>query len=129
MKSWTVEEIFLNEDQGEALVKAEEPLSYIKQLKAGEQILVDSDAKAFVYILEDNEGYVHIRFPLAVWSELEVMKTNGLPMFVVFSHKEENIIIQLNNFLEELNTLLENIKDNSNYGKDFVLSVENAFHL
>ncbi|MCD8511632.1 MAG: hypothetical protein LRY73_18400 [Bacillus sp. (in: Bacteria)] len=127
MSKWTVEEIKVLEKAIEAVVTAEETADYIKKLIPAGQILVDSNELSFVYILEDENALVHLRLPEQLWEELNSLRKKELPVQAVFVTKTENVIIELENFHNELNNLIENIQGNANYGENMVHAVETSF--
>ncbi len=95
----------------------------ITGLIPSEQILVDSDNSAFIYLLEDQEDYTYIVLAEDLWSYLKTANELKLPVLVK-SNQEQ---IELINFHDELEYILSNIKGNSNYGDEFVTKVEGFF--
>lgn len=97
-----------------------------KSFKAAQRMLADSDRLSFIYLLEDEEDtFVYVSIGKDLWPELaEKIKTKE-PFFVQLTNTN---IIELEGFYEELNYLLDNIKDNSNYGEEMVLTVEKCFY-
>lgn len=87
------------------------------------QVLVDSDAFAFIYIVEENEQYSYLTFGEAVWPNLvELLEKEQNP-----SIEMNGELVELEGFYDELTYLLFNIEGNSNYGDEFVERVEKAF--
>lgn len=87
------------------------------------QVLVDSDAFAFIYIVEENEQYSYLTFGEAVWPNLvELLEKEQNP-----SIEMNGVLVELEGFYDELTYLLFNIEGNSNYGDEFVERVEKAF--
>ena len=84
------------------------------------QMLVDSDNYGFAYILDDGQSYSYLIFVKETWSMLHENK--GKAIYI-------NDDLKLEMFDQELDYILSNIKGNSNYGKDFVAEVEEAFEL
>lgn len=84
------------------------------------QMLVDSDNYAFAYTLDDGESYSYLIFVQETWSMLH-------------ENRDKKIIIndslELTQFHEELSYILDNIKGNNNYGKEFVSAVEETFDI
>ncbi|TDM03803.1 hypothetical protein [Macrococcus carouselicus] len=103
-------------DQQVHVFTAEEPL----ELTATGQMITDSDHFQFVYQLDDGERYQHLRFVEETW-----------PMMHDYKDKEWYLYgtIRLDRFTEEFELLLDNIKDNHNYGKEFTEKVEEVFAL
>lgn len=95
----------------------------IEGLQPATQILVDSDQFSFIYIMEDQEDYTYIVFPEQHWPILKSALERKSQVLLTFDDKH----IELPNFLEELEYVISNIKDNSNYGDDMVKKVENIF--
>lgn len=95
----------------------------INGLIPGEQILVDSENSAFIYLMEDQEDYTYIVLSENLWSYLKTANEQKLPV-LVSSNKEQ---VELINFHDELEYILSNIKGNSNYGDELVTKVEEFF--
>lgn len=92
-------------------------------LKPTGQVLADSDAVAFIYIVEENNEYSYLTFGEGLWHTL-----------VQYVAEERNPVVQiagesieLDGFFEEMSFLLPNIAGNSNYGEAFVERVERVF--
>jgi hypothetical protein len=96
---------------------------FINGLIPGEQILVDSDNSAFIYLMEDQNDYTYIVLSENLWPYLKTANEKKLPLLVK-SNQEQ---IELISFLEELEYILSNIKGNSNYGDELVTKVEEFF--
>ncbi|BBK28634.1 hypothetical protein NGB78_07350 [Staphylococcus arlettae] len=92
----------------------------IEGLQEAGQMLVDSDNHAFAHILDNGESYTYLIFVQETWSMLHENK--GKKIIV-------NDTLELTEFNNELTYILENIKGNSNYGKEFVSVVEDTFEL
>lgn len=93
------------------------------KLKPTGQVLADSDALAFIYIVEENDEYSYLTFDAELW-----------PALLTYVVEERNPIVQVGNekiqlegFYEEMAFLLPNIAGNSNYGESFVERVESVF--
>ncbi|MFA9555799.1 hypothetical protein ACERII_00630 [Evansella sp. AB-rgal1] len=130
MKSWNVEELKIhnNVDTVDAIVQVEEDsIDYLRSLQPQGQILVDSDKRTFVYILEDEESFVHLRFSSEIWNELAEVRKKELSVQAVFLYQSDNVVVPLDNFLVELNFILDNIRGNSNYGDEMLDAVESYF--
>jgi hypothetical protein len=96
---------------------------FINGLIPGEQILVDSDNSAFIYLMEDQNDYTYIVLSENLWPYLKTANEKKLPLLVK-SNQEQ---IELISFLDELEYILSNIKGNSNYGDELVTKVEEFF--
>ncbi|MDQ0255386.1 hypothetical protein J2S74_002768 [Evansella vedderi] len=127
MNKWIAEKLEEKAGSGEILISASEPIDYLKKLHAAGQILVDSNDLAFVYILEDPDNFVHIRLPINLWGSLEELRNRETPIFAVFSTPENQMKLELSHFFTELNSLIENIRGNANYGEEMVNAVEKNF--
>ena len=92
-------------------------------IKAGGQIITDSDSFSFVYLLEAENEYQYVKFGQDVWPLL----VNTLKAIREPSLQFGDIEITLHNFKEELEMLIFNIEGNNNYGADFSKAVEKAF--
>lgn len=110
-----VNEIKLVNDQVHVFT-AEEPL----ELTATGQMITDSDHFQFVYQLDDGERYQHLRFVEETWEMMNQYKDKDWYLYGT---------TELVRFTEEFELLLDNIKDNHNYGKAFTEKVEEVFAL
>ncbi|MER2105340.1 MAG: hypothetical protein ABS949_00250 [Solibacillus sp.] len=93
------------------------------QIQPTGQVIVDSDQAAFLYLVEENNAYSHIRFPKAIWPQLVAVVQYGKDPYLRNGTED----LQLHNFADELEGLLFNIEGNSNYGDEFVAAVEAIF--
>ncbi|PMC40422.1 hypothetical protein CJ195_01535 [Bacillus sp. UMB0899] len=109
------------------ILEPEEVSSGLEQsvLKAQGQMLVDSDHLAFIYILESNDEFVYASLPHQIWPQLK----EALDKDYQVEMKMSNYQVELENLLEELRYLLENIKDNANYGDEMESKVVELFSL
>lgn len=93
------------------------------QIKAGGQMITDSDSLAFVYLLEDETGYHYVKFGQDVWPLLvTTLKATKDP---TLQYGEDELVLDM--FREELEMLIFNIEGNENYGVEFSSAVEEAF--
>ncbi|MEZ0117004.1 hypothetical protein [Heyndrickxia faecalis] len=106
---------------------SERPDVSMQHLKPGGQMIVDSDACAFIYLAEDDgdEDYTYLYLPVPVWKEIRT---------AAFEHKKVVAVskdgkLELTGLDEELHFLLDNIRGNSNYGKKMLDQVEAVFAL
>ncbi|WP_397537296.1 hypothetical protein [Rummeliibacillus pycnus] len=94
----------------------------IKWRPAG-QMITDSDDMAFIYLMDEEDGYSYVKFPQAVWPLLvETLQSKVNPML-----KWNTEQIELVNFQDELQSLIYNIEGNYNYGEVFTTTVEETF--
>lgn len=91
--------------------------------KASGQMLVDSDHFAFVYILELADSFEYVIIKENVWPELRQAHSDRKPVFLEAGSQ----MIELSGLHEELEYLLENIKDNANYGEEMEEKVRSVF--
>ncbi|MBU9713285.1 hypothetical protein [Evansella tamaricis] len=128
MNSWNIEKIETRDEGNFAIVNGTSVTNdTIEKLTAGEQILVDSDRQSFVYILEDDNGFAHLRFQKNVWNKIQELRLTDQPVYVEFAGSGKVSRLELTNFKEEMNTLIDNIRGNSNYGDEMVRAVEEVF--
>lgn len=97
--------------------------SSIEGLIPSGQILVDSDKISFIYLMEDQEDYTYIVLPEQIWVLIKNAFEKKLPVWI----KENDREIELINFHEEWEFVINNIKGNSNYGQEMVTKVESIF--
>lgn len=93
------------------------------QIRSTGQMIVDSEDAAFIYLVEENNAYSHIRFPKQMWPSLADAVQQGTDIYLRNGAEH----LHLHNFVEELQGLLFNIEGNSNYGEQFVAAVEEIF--
>lgn len=87
------------------------------------KMITDSEEHAFVYLMEEAEGYTYIHFPEEVWPFMaQALKAGNDPSLVWNDEK-----IPLPGFIEELTMLVYNIEGNDNYGEAFTTAVEQEF--
>lgn len=106
--------------ENKLLLETSEP---IIGLVPGEQILVDSDRYAFIYIMEDKDDYTYIVLHEQIWPILKNAQEQKIPVWVTCNDQQ----IELINFHDELEYVVTNIKGNSNYGEELVTKVEDIF--
>ncbi len=104
------------------ILKVEE--SYpVNELSAKGQILVDSDAFAFIYLAEKGDQYVYIVMSKDIWPSLKQGLEAGAPIFL--SNGLDNL--ELADWKEEMEYLIDNIEGNGNYGEEMERSVTAVF--
>ncbi|MEC1625530.1 hypothetical protein P9E08_09080 [Bacillus mojavensis] len=91
--------------------------------KPSGQMLVDSDNIAFVYILELADSFEYVMIKEHIWPELK--QAHDQRKLIVLEAGNESI--ELSGLHEELEYLLENIKDNANYGEEMEETVKRVF--
>lgn len=93
------------------------------EVKAGGQLITDTDKNAFVYLMDVADGYTYVQFPKTVWPLLAASLEADKEPVLTWGQTE----IPLDNFREELSMLIFNIEGNHNYGEEFSNAVEVAF--
>ncbi|MEH7385040.1 hypothetical protein V7147_06450 [Bacillus sp. JJ1521] len=92
-------------------------------LRASGQMLVDSDSLAFIYKLENEQEFIYVSLPSAVWPSLKNVISEKQQVIL---HLEDNEL-ELVDIIPELEYLLQNIEGNANYGDGMVELVEKTF--
>ncbi|WP_414043599.1 hypothetical protein [Macrococcus animalis] len=110
-----VNEIKLEENK--VILLTEEPQI---EVQATGTMVVDSDNFQFVYLLDAGNAYANLRFVEETWAMMKAYK--AYPWFLYGT-------IELTDFNTEFDELLDNIKDNYNYGKPFTERAEEVFEL
>ncbi|KAJ0072564.1 hypothetical protein ACLBKW_05810 [Bacillus altitudinis] len=114
-----ITEATLKEDRLILTVQSDEQ---IQKAKASGQMLVDSDHFAFVYILETEESFTYLILGEHTWAPLKEAMNLEIPVYLA-AEEQTLELIQLH---QELNYLIDNIKDNANYG-DMEEKVKSTF--
>lgn len=87
------------------------------------KMITDSEEHAFVYLMDEDEGYTYIHFPKDTWPYMaQALKSGNDP-----SLTWNDVKIPLPGFIEELTMLVYNIEGNDNYGEAFTTAVEQEF--
>lgn len=87
------------------------------------KMITDSEENAFVYLMEEEEGYTYIYFPKEVWPFMALALKAGNDPSLLWKNEK----IPLPGFIEELTMLVYNIEGNDNYGEAFTTAVEQEF--
>jgi hypothetical protein len=87
------------------------------------RMLVDSDGLAFIYILEDEHGFIYTSLTRNTWSALKIALDEQLSVLI----ENPTGTIELENINDELHYLISNINGNANYGNEMVKEVEEIF--
>lgn len=117
-----IEVIQANIENNELLLTTNDQLD-LSKFKAVGQLLVDSDHVAFVYLVEEINDYTYIVLPTSIWPELKSALDHTMPVKLMSGSQE----FTLDGIHEELIFLIENIKGNSNYGKEMIEFIERTF--
>ncbi|WP_025026651.1 hypothetical protein [Caldalkalibacillus mannanilyticus] len=94
------------------------------------RLLVDSDEKQLIYIVEVGQEWKYIRFPLSVWKSLDEVIAKEQDLFLVLSLTEEGEVhksIPLKDFSQEGRELIRNMLNNMNYGEGMSSIIEEEF--
>ncbi|MBU8787341.1 MULTISPECIES: UPF0738 family protein [Bacillus] len=93
-----------------------------KRKPAG-RMLADSDHFAFVYILEQGDSFQYAILNESIWPDMKSALDRHIPVFLNIGKEE----LELEGFHTELQYLIDNIKDNANYGEEMEERVKRAF--
>ncbi|KAA6453290.1 hypothetical protein VSK91_15280 [Bacillus swezeyi] len=91
--------------------------------KPAGRMLADSDHFAFVYILEQGESFQYVILNDSIWPDVKAAFDQKLPVFLTTGNQQ----LELSGFHDELAYLVENIKDNANYGEEMEERVKRVF--
>lgn len=119
-QKWTIKESFIRENE---LVFQLQEDANLENTKASGQILVDSDSLAFIYLLEKENEYVYLEIPEMVWKDCKVALESKGNILI----KDATGELLLENFTDELEYLIENIRGNGNYGEEMEEAVSTVF--
>lgn len=114
-----ITEATLKEDRLILTIQSEEQ---IQKAKASGQMLVDSDHFAFVYILETEESFSYLILGEHTWAPLKEALNRDIPVYLA----SDEYSLELIQLQQELHYLIDNIKDNANYG-DMEEKVKSTF--
>jgi Family of unknown function (UPF0738) len=92
--------------------------------KDSERMLVDSDGLAFIYVLENNEGFIYISIDHNHWFEIKNALQKAADVII---RNEKGNELTLSAFSREMEFLTENIKGNANYGQQMEDEVVKVF--
>jgi hypothetical protein len=104
--AWEQNKLFLN-------VPAETSQE-LSQWKDSERMLVDSDGLAFIYVLENSEGFIYIAIGSSHWEEAKKALFERADV-VIRNEKGDELLLTA--FSSEMDYLTENIQGNANYGQ------------
>lgn len=115
-------DIFITEIQVEKNIIKCYSETDVKNVKPAELMIVDSDNMSIIYLADrpGEEEYDRVQFVPETWSYLK--NYYGHQVIV-------NDVLILESFFDELDLLLDNIKDNNNYEKAFEEKVVESFEL
>lgn len=94
------------------------------------RVLMDSDQKHLIYVIDINGTWEYIRFPLSLWQSIDQSIVKEQDILLVLSKTENNEVhksILLKDFHKESKDLILNMRDNANYGEDMSKLVEEHF--
>ncbi|AST90623.1 UPF0738 family protein [Sutcliffiella cohnii] len=116
-----IKETLVNSQQLQLL--ADEVAFSLEEVQASNQMLVDSDQLSFIYKLETATEFVYVSISHSFWSAIKNAVEEKKAIVLVVG----KIALLLTQFAEELQYLVENIKDNANYGEDMEKKVTEVF--
>ncbi|MGG3161482.1 hypothetical protein ABEO87_07150 [Geobacillus stearothermophilus] len=120
-EKWIVERA--ERKDGRLWLKVDDALVSLARVTPKRHMLVDSDALAFVYILETDDRFLYVMVPKPWWPELKAALDAREPVWLRSGEKA----LELEQFHDELSYLLENIRDNANYGEALERAVQEMF--
>lgn len=101
-----------------------------------ERLLVDSDQLQLIYVLELDGEWVHVRFPLPMWQQLDHILYQEEELRLVVrtivayegdGHDPKQESIALKGFVREGHEIVANMHANANYGQDVLDNVDRHF--
>ncbi|GGK12587.1 UPF0738 protein [Caldalkalibacillus thermarum] len=110
--------------------KVYEQLADTQEIRPVERVLMDSDHKQLIYVIEINGQWQYIRFPLPLWKSIDQVLVGEQDLFLVLSVTEDGLpyrSVPLKRFHEECVELIRNMRGNANYGEDVADLVEEHF--
>lgn len=114
----------LNAEIAETKVILKVDESYpVSQLTPKGQILVDSDSFAFIYIAEKEDEYIYIVLHKDIWPSIKEGLAVNLKLYI--SNGNDNL--ELIDWKEEMEYLIDNIEGNGNYGEEMEQAVTSVF--
>ncbi|MED5073551.1 hypothetical protein P9857_05900 [Anoxybacillus geothermalis] len=120
-EKWIVERA--ERKDGRLWLKVDDALVLPAGVMPKRHMLVDSDALAFVYILETEDRFLYVMVPKPWWPELKAALDAKEPVWLQCGGE----VLELEQFHDELSYLLENIRDNANYGEALERAVQEMF--
>ncbi|MBY6036311.1 hypothetical protein KUV80_06590 [Fictibacillus nanhaiensis] len=89
-----------------------------------ERMLVDSDGLAFIYVLENKDGFVYISIGNKHWEDVRKALRDHSDVLIQNGTGDE---LKLSAFSKEMEYLTENIQGNANYGQQMEDEVVKIF--
>jgi hypothetical protein len=114
--AWEENKLYLN--------VSDEVSQQLSEWKDSERMLVDSDGLAFIYVLENNEGFIHIAIGSSHWADAKKALLERVAVVIRNVKGEE---LELTAFSSEMDYLTENIQGNANYGQQMEEEVIKIF--
>ncbi|CAG9622831.1 UPF0738 family protein [Sutcliffiella rhizosphaerae] len=90
---------------------------------ASNQMLVDSDNLAFIYKLETASEFLYVSIKDDYWADINQAIQEKKAVVLV----TKDVALLLTNMEEEIDYLIENIRDNANYGEEMEKRVNEIF--
>ncbi|GAA0380479.1 hypothetical protein [Bacillus horti] len=105
-------------------------LQEVEEWQPEKRLLMDSDKKQLVYIIDTPSGWEYIRFPIELWKTVDqalVKEQDFLLVTSVTESGEAHKSFILKDFRKEAVDLILNMRNNANYGEDMSELVEEHF--
>ncbi|QFT88397.1 hypothetical protein FIU87_07060 [Bacillus sp. THAF10] len=112
--SWKEQQLLLEADNA--------PFS-LEGVTASNQMLVDSDNLAFIYKLETASEFIYVSIKDQFWKDMKTALVEKKVVVLVVG----DLALLLTNIEEELGYLIDNIRDNANYGEEMERRVNEIF--
>lgn len=101
-----------------------------EEWKPEKRMLMDSDQKHLIYVIDTASGWKYVRFPLPLWKSIDQLLVKDQDVMLVTSMTAEGEAHKsfiLKNFHQEMKDLILNMRNNANYGEDMSSLVEEHF--
>ncbi|WP_339149657.1 MULTISPECIES: hypothetical protein [unclassified Sutcliffiella] len=110
-------------NEHQLLLEADTVSFPLEQVTASNQMLVDSDNLAFIYKLETATEFIYVSINDDFWMDLKQALEDKKAIVLLV----DKLALLLTNIEEELGYLIENIRDNANYGEEMERRVNEIF--
>lgn len=105
-------------------------LVHTEEWKAEKRVLMDSDQKHLIYVIDTPNGWQYVRFPLGLWKQIDQLLVQDQDLMLVTSVTPEGEAYKsfiLKDFQKEALDTVRNMRNNANYGEDMSSIVEEHF--
>ncbi|KMJ58162.1 hypothetical protein AB685_09580 [Bacillus sp. LL01] len=110
-------------NEHQLLLEADTVSFPLEQVTASNQMLVDSDNLSFIYKLETATEFIYVSIRDDFWGDLKQALQEKRSVVLVV----DKMALLLTDIEEELGYLIENIRDNANYGEEMERRVNEIF--